>query len=249
MDGSNIKSPAERFDELRIRAGWAIEKLAKAMGYAGASSVQRYFSAAETPGDISLKFILKVVEHFVGRGTPPIEEHEIYELAGQPGLLLYEKTSAGGSADHPSIPRGMEVSDPIAMDPNARRDLPVYASAEGGPSGSMIISAEPIDWVKRPEPLLNVRNAFACYVLGDSMSPAYDHGDLLLVDPSKPIKGNDDCLFVREHADGTRDALIKRLVRALSDRWKVQQFKPEKNFELLRSDWGRVMKVRGKYRD
>ena len=60
-----------------------------------------------------------------------------------------------------------------------RTDLPVYASAEGG--AGIIITSEPIDFIRRPEPLLSVRDGYACYVIGDSMSPAYEQGDLLLV--------------------------------------------------------------------
>ena len=41
-----------------------------------------------------------------------------------------------------------------------RADLPVYASAEGG-GGAIIITSEPIDFVRRPEPLLSVRDTAA----------------------------------------------------------------------------------------
>lgn len=140
-----------------------------------------------------------------------------------------------------------EVSAPLDTDAVDRGDLPVHASAEGGRSGAMILSSAPVDWVKRPEPLLHVRRAFACYVLNDSMSPAYEHGDMLLVDPSKPVRGGDDCLFVKSHADGGMDALIKRLIRATADKWRVRQFNPARDFDLSRADWTEAMLVVGKY--
>ena len=83
-----------------------------------------------------------------------------------------------------------------------RADLPVYASAEGG-GGAIIITNEPIDYVRRPEPLLSVRDGYGCYVIGDSMSPAYEQGDLLLIHPGRPVRPGDDCVFVRDPGDGS----------------------------------------------
>ncbi len=68
-----------------------------------------------------------------------------------------------------------------------RGDLPVYASAEGG-GEVILITSEPMDFIRRPEPLLSVRDGYACYVIGDSMSPAYEQGDLLLLHPGRPAR-------------------------------------------------------------
>lgn len=126
-------------------------------------------------------------------------------------------------------------------------ELPVFSSAEGGMQGAMVISSEPTDYVKRPEPLFNVRGAFAVYVINDSMSPAFEHGDMILIHPSKPVRGGDDCLFVRTHPDAGMDALVKRLVRAERERWQVKQYNPAKEFALEKSIWQQAMLVVGKY--
>lgn len=133
-----------------------------------------------------------------------------------------------------------------ADDQVGEKDLPVYASAEGG-QGAMVITQDPIDYVKRPEPLLRVTRGFACYVVNDSMSPAYEHGDLILVHPALPARPMDDCLFTRPHLDGGLDALVKRLLRAYSDRWKVKQHNPNKEFDLRRDQWQNAMVIVGKY--
>jgi phage repressor protein C with HTH and peptisase S24 domain len=127
-----------------------------------------------------------------------------------------------------------------------RADLPVYASAEGG-GGAIIITNEPIDYIRRPEPLLSVRDGYACYVIGDSMSPAYEQGDLLLVHPVRPARPGEDCVFVRPQGDGTQQALIKRLLRISAEKWRVRQFNPAKDFDLDRGPWQKIQLIVGKY--
>src|SRR5260370_37976158 len=68
-----------------------------------------------------------------------------------------------------------------------RGDLPVYASAEGG-GGVIIITSEPMDFIRRTEPLLSVRDGYACYIICDSRSPAYQQGDLLLIHAAQPVR-------------------------------------------------------------
>ena len=126
------------------------------------------------------------------------------------------------------------------------KNLPVYASAEGGPTG-LLVTSEPIDWVKRPEPLLNVARGFAVYVIGDSMSPAYNHGDMILVHPSKPPQRGDDVLLTKVLKDQGMAALIKKLVRWNETTWFVKQYNPPKEFKLARAEWQQVNVIVGKY--
>ena len=145
-------------------------------------------------------------------------------------------------------PPGLSEVDVTDLRPTAagERDLPVYASAEGGPSG-MIVTDEPIDWVRRPEPLLSVRGAFAVYVIGDSMEPRYEQGDMILVHPSRPVQRDDDVLLVAEAEDGGRAALIKRLLAWTGETWSVRQYNPPRDYDLPRSAWQQIYVVVGKY--
>lgn len=120
--------------------------------------------------------------------------------------------------------------DPEQIRPGAElvgeKDLPIYASAEGGPYG-MTISYDPIDYVKRPEPLMKVKGAFGFYVVGDSMAPRYEPGDLLLVHPSKPPVRNDYVLvLLRDGLDGQVDAIVKRFLGWDGDKLRLDQFNP-----------------------
>lgn len=133
----------------------------------------------------------------------------------------------------------------LPSDRDARASLEVWASAEGGEEGAMLITTGPIDYIPRPAGL-PVRGSFAVYLVGDSMSPAYEHGDQLFIDTNKPVRGGADCLFVQELDDGTLLALAKRLVRPTADKWRVQQFNPHKEFDLDRRTWSKAWTVTGK---
>ena len=147
-------------------------------------------------------------------------------------------------------PQGVSPPPPPVMPPRGgfeRPDLAVYASAAGGPEGAWVLGNEAIAWVHRDQRLVGVRDAFACYVVGDFMVPAYEQGNLLLVNPAVPPGPGDDCLFVQEAEDGSRYALIKRLVRFNAGSWTVKQWNPDKTFNLSRKEWQKAFLVIGKY--
>ncbi len=127
------------------------------------------------------------------------------------------------------------------------RDLPVYGAAEGG-DGVMILDSDPIEYMERPTELREVKGGYAVYVVNDSMFPAYEPGDKVHVHPGKPIAPGKDVLFVREEKDGTRHALIKRLMRVSERSWKVRQFNPDQSFELPRRIWQRAYRIVGSTR-
>jgi hypothetical protein len=124
-------------------------------------------------------------------------------------------------------------------------ELPVYASAQGGPDG-MSVTPEPIDWVPRPRPLQHVPKAFAVYVVGDSMDPAYRHGDMAFVHPSLPLLRGSDVMLLREE-NGQMMAMIKHLVSWNERHWRVRQFNPDREFQLNRQEWQQAHVVVAKY--
>jgi phage repressor protein C with HTH and peptisase S24 domain len=125
-------------------------------------------------------------------------------------------------------------------------DLPIYGSAQGGPSG-MILHPEAIEFVQRPAPLIGVAGGFGVYVVGDSMSPAYEHGDLILVHPGRPPRRGDDVLLLQHEPHGDVAALVKRLLRWTERHWHVAQFNPHREFDLPRTAWQQVHVIVGKY--
>lgn len=129
------------------------------------------------------------------------------------------------------------------------RDFPIHASAEGGP-GEIIRSAEPVDWYPRPAQVAHVREAYGLFVVGESMAPEFDPGDIALVNPILPPLAGKPCIFYTE-LHGEARATIKRFLRASGSVWHVFQHNPPRGmsheFTLSKKEWGICHRVLGKY--
>ena len=87
--GSEATEKAEyealQLEELRSRAGLSMAKLAKAMGFKGQSSIQRYLNS-----DYHLGFRPEMLDRFrkalIGKGNPPITEADFNLLANNQRL-------------------------------------------------------------------------------------------------------------------------------------------------------------------
>jgi phage repressor protein C with HTH and peptisase S24 domain len=136
------------------------------------------------------------------------------------------------------------VAAATPQDLYAARDLAVYASAQGGPTG-MLVTPEPIEWITRPPPLSGVMRGYAVYVVNDSMEPAYRHGDMAYVHPGIPPRRGDDVLIYRV-LNGDWAALVKQLVGWNDKAWKVRQHNPAKEFSLARAEWPHLNVIVGR---
>jgi len=110
---------------------------------------------------------------------------------------------------------------PYMMGP---RDLPVLGVAVGGEDAWFESNGQTSEHIERP-PLLNgVTDAYAVYVIGDSMSPALREGHLVHVHPHRrPTTG---CEVVVQLTDGR--GLIKEFIRRDSQRIFLRQHNPPK---------------------
>jgi transcriptional regulator with XRE-family HTH domain len=163
------------------------------------------------------------------------------------GLYAIASALGVGVSDlDPSLDRELSAPGPMAPFLTGRRDLPIYSSAEGG-GGAMIVSWDPVEWVVRPSPLANIKGGYGIYVVGDSMVPAFEPGDIALVNPHLPPSPQRDAVFFKSAVDATTEALIKRLVRSSPREWRVKQWNPGKEFVLQRSEWSQCHPVIGKY--
>jgi transcriptional regulator with XRE-family HTH domain len=134
------------------------------------------------------------------------------------------------------------VMSPVPNQPG-RPDIPVWASAEAGSDGAMVLVNDPIDWIRRSERMQGVRSPFAFYVIGNSMSPAIEHGDQVVVNPSLLPTAGKDHVFLQTQEDGTILALVKRLLRTGSTSWRVRQFNPPKDFDLPKAKWSKALMI------
>jgi phage repressor protein C with HTH and peptisase S24 domain len=75
------------------------------------------------------------------------------------------------------------------------------------------------------------------------MSPAIEHGDQVVVNPSLLPAVGKDHVFLQTQEDGTILALVKRLLRVGSSSWRVRQFNPPKDFELPKAKWAKALMI------
>lgn len=126
------------------------------------------------------------------------------------------------------------------------RRMPVYASAEAS-GGALIMILNRVDSLSMPAPLMTVSGGYGIFVSGESMSPAFDPGDIALVHPHFPARRGDDVILLHKTEGRARTAMIRRMLRALPETWIVRQFNPAKELDLPRSEWPVCNVIVGKY--
>ena len=234
----------ERVKTERKAKGWSQAELARRVTRAGYSITQGGIAQIERRGDTEPKSIVQLAQALglsvnwlqstrgekVARPMPEDDDGQL-ALSEQGGRR--RRQGDGSSAAQRAAA--------------ARPPLQVFASAQGGNEGAMILSNEPVSWIPRDPRLEGVQDAYGCFVSGDSMEPAYERGNLLLVNPSADVSPGDDCVFLRETPDGSRFVLIKRLVRRNEASWTVKQYNPTKTYTLSRREWQKAHLVIGKY--
>lgn len=141
--------------------------------------------------------------------------------------------------------------DPIpASELLGDRDLPVYGAAQGG-DGAMILSVDPVQLVRRPDSLMGVKDAYGLFVVGESMQPAFWHGDIILVHPHKPLRSGDDVVVYGVDNSGNGVAVVKHLLRFDDKYWHLRQWNPPEgqvqDFVLERRVWPVCHNVVGRF--
>lgn len=127
------------------------------------------------------------------------------------------------AADIPS-----DASFPVPAD-FPRRRLPVYGQAAGGmhDDGRFYLNGNKIAEVFCLPILEHVRDAYAVYMHGESMDPAYRSGDTVYVDPSRPVVSGDDVLVqIRSEPGEPPLAYVKRFVERRSGKLHLRQYNP-----------------------
>lgn len=142
------------------------------------------------------------------------------------------------------------------------RDVPVYGTAMGANfqpdengHGKPIESTEidlfdHSDFVRRPPALDGRKDAYALYIVGVSMMPRFEPGDLIYIDPRRPPAIGDDVIVQirRDVAQGDdrheiETGLIKKLVRRSASFIELEQHNPPAQFRLETTRVARMQRV------
>lgn len=140
------------------------------------------------------------------------------------------------------------------------RDVPLLGTAMGADfeirEGDTVEFAEitdidledVVDTLRRPPALRGRSEVYALNVVGSSMSPRYDPGDPVYIDPKATPRIGDDVVVYLLRPDDQGEArvvsvLIKRLVRITARLVELQQFNPGVSFIVPREEVRYVQRV------
>lgn len=125
------------------------------------------------------------------------------------------------------------------------RNVPVYGTGSGGHGGDFRFNGQTIDHAPRPPGIENRRDVYVVYVIGDSVSPKYEDGDPIYVDPHRRPQPRDYVLVELHPAeDGTPgDAYVKRLVKRTATKIVVEQHTPAKEITFDDASVARLHRV------
>jgi phage repressor protein C with HTH and peptisase S24 domain len=170
------------------------------------------------------------------RGERQMKLLEAVQTAQFLGATQEEVLRHAGDADAPPAEPGRRGRPPRVGPPliaAARQDtMPIRSAGRGGGDQQMFLEDGPIGYTPRPANLAGVRDAYAIYMVGDSMEPRYIQGWLLHVNPFKPpIRGRDVVVYKKDHA-----VLIKQFVGSNDDTLVLRQLNPEETLRIPRGD-------------
>ncbi|ASY62484.1 hypothetical protein SJ05684_c10260 [Sinorhizobium sojae CCBAU 05684] len=258
-DDSMQKPPipvTEKFRELRERSGLSMTALAKKMGYAAASSIQRYESQTDYKKTyLDPDVAEKLAKAVVGRGTPPIEAREVWALSRPTpsGNLIssFDPDAAEGESSGEDDVYSREHWSPQIT--GALPEIDVKLGAGEGAVGEVInlpvgkenVSGHRVvaEWVipqdyLRSEAKASPNQTIVMEVIGDSMFPTYMPGDRVIVDLSQNRFVSDTVYAI---SDGLSEPQIKRLQRVMfSDPVQVKIISDNPNLETVTVELDRL---------
>jgi phage repressor protein C with HTH and peptisase S24 domain len=124
-------------------------------------------------------------------------------------------------------------------------DVPVRGTAAGSHlRGAFQITADHVDFVRRPPTLTNVLNLYSLYVEGTSMEPQYAPGDLLFIHPDKPARVGDAVVIQCQiDPEGAMEATIGILSRRSAERVTIRKHNPPAEIDIPRETILSIHKV------
>ena len=118
--------------------------------------------------------------------------------------------------------------------------------AECGADGWSLWNGDVIDLIDRPTALVGVPNAYAVYVVGESMAPRYHPGEVVHIHPGRPVDVGAYVLVQRRGKQGEPPlAVIKRLAKRTGAKITLEQFNPPRTFDIKAGDIVSIHRVVG----
>jgi SOS-response transcriptional repressor LexA len=218
---SEISEAARQLKTLREKAGVSMRVVADSLGWR--LTKYQHYEDRYRRRFLPIELARHLADLFAPHGVNPAE---VMELAG----VGIDRSLPGS---------GVIIRGDAGAQPTAQRDLPVMGAVRGGSTGFYFNDGDPKEYVERPTSLAGSTNAFALYVDGDSMEPRYFAGEVLFVNPNRPLTKN--CFVAVELTDGR--GLIKQFLRRNDDQVVLHQFNPVKDIKLAAKDIKNIYRI------
>jgi phage repressor protein C with HTH and peptisase S24 domain len=191
---------------------------------------------------LSRDFLRKLEERGPQATTRVDNLAKLARVLGVPVEQLYEAKAPAGEPPPPGPRLAGEVRPAPVRLPRREempRDVPVLGTASGSVAGnkdgSFSLTAEVIDFVRRPPALAGVRDAYAFYVENESMVPEHKPGELRFVHPHRmPQIGDSVVIQTKRHEEAPVECFIKRLVRRTDEKIVAEQLNPAARIDYQR---------------
>lgn len=222
MNSDLIRRIDERLDELGMSAEGASKKAGLSRSYL------RALKRGANPRTSNLVEIAKVLEtttSWLLEGTGP-----------------KEAPSQGTSEEYRDDVRPADVDAPLRTELD--KDVPVMGTAAGSVEGEFQFEGGVIDYVRRPPALASTRDIYTIYVVGSSMEPKYNPGDLCFVNPNKPARIGDPVIVqMRNGEHEPVKAMIGLLTRRTTDTVFIGKLNPASDVPVPAGTVMRIHKV------
>jgi phage repressor protein C with HTH and peptisase S24 domain len=167
-------------------------------------------------------------QQFIKRGVPNRLPEEVRgrvaEILGLDERLLKEASSSQVR---------LMLREPQRSFSHGALWIPVFGHAVGGKDGEFILSGNQVSEVLAPPNLSHVPDAYAVYVVGDSMEPRYFAGETVFVNPRLPIgRGSFVVAQISKGQESEPRAYVKRFVSQDAKRLRLEQYHPKKVLEF-----------------
>jgi phage repressor protein C with HTH and peptisase S24 domain len=176
-----------------------------------------------------------------GRKVPVPRGDLMAQIARALGMTEQELRFGGGEAAAPS-PNAL-VGGPVRA---TRNETPIYGHGAGGTDGKFILNGQRVGTILTPPSLDGVTSAYAVYVHGDSVFPRYESGEVVHVNPNRPVRQGDwVVLQVRTGEPDELAGFVKKFVSRSSKEVVVEQLNPPRKLRFPAKDIHAVHKIVG----
>lgn len=225
---------ASRIKYIRKQAGLSQERFADALGTVEGVKVTRgAVGNWELGGGISRANLAAIADKFnapldwleFGRGELPQKTN----LAGTSPLTDSPKFNI--APEH--YAQNARIGEPV----RGFARIPIRGQGMGGKDGALIFhNDQNLGDTEAPPKLADVPDAYAVYVIGDSMLERYRHGEVVYVHPYMPVRKDDDCVVQIKASDGDAPVgYIKRFISMDDKTLKLLQLNPRKTLTFPRN--------------